>query len=79
MSEKPCPICMGAYHKTDLSLDVCEFHQNWLVVVCTHCGQKAFSDHVGGCLLCESDYGHLIAGKKDPRAYLREIGQEDTW
>lgn len=75
---KDCPICSGKYYQTELSENVCKLHEGWFVIVCSICGNRAFSDNSSMCIRCAGKCDtHFDNGfGKDHRFYLQMIGQE---
>ena len=84
MANRSCPICNRRYFDIRRSEKVCEIHENWLVTTCEICGRVCFSDCAGICLACFDKCSHgqgpiFIPGSPDHRAYLRAIGQDDSF
>lgn len=73
-----CPICSQQYRAIEFSEDVCVFHLNFLVTICSVCGKPSFSDAAGLCPVCAQDQPTVFAkGSGDPRLSLKMAGLEN--
>lgn len=73
-----CPICARNWYAVKKAAGVCEKHQEWIVTHCEHCGRDCFSDHARECPNCWTESIRMYQGSRDPRGYLKWIGQEGS-
>lgn len=73
-----CPICRSDYYATEFSMEVCEFHEDWIITTCGICHRVCFSDCCGYCTKCigNAPAHGSTGGGKDRRAILRGYGLE---
>ena len=73
-----CVICKGKYYNPTGNDFVCDYHENWIVTVCSQCHKSCYSDVVHICPRCLKLSEKIIVGgfSKDHRARLRKYGQE---